>query len=941
MVVNPSDIHYRLYQDCIRHLEETCPIESLKYTDSIDFGACRALACLQPAFGTLSNLLADRYPAPDAEGLTPGVPITLPGLVPSGQLSFRQVSVLDFILSGMLAARRCPGYPNLAYTLRESRAGLTESDLYQALFLDRITPMWVGECYLRSKTVDWSPMPWSRASSQESSSTQATAGQDQIPVRIVGEADLADEHDPIVQAIRMLYGTAIDIPWFGARHDGYPFSTTLSSYTKARRSDVNQSLRDDVAVWVGSMTFGVLEIVTRTRIPESLFLLCGEHQQKTLLSGTRILRFLVNWGCLMGAGRWYIHPISGQAHIQHGREVARVLDRVLNALDEEQMTHASIFLRAGCEAEVPEVVCAITLTVSLLCNLAHGIWSGLSEMARLKRCIGIGDQLRDFYGTTIKTCANKMYEAGWCRYMVAHPFMFKLGPGLAIASNLVSLRPHIRHAPNEHQDCTEDACTFYTIADTTKYIPSHVEPSCHCEYIKPPLSDVTRLLSDGLVPAVVYDGKSLRVQAIDVAPYVAISHVWADGMGSITEHGLPVCVIQRISHLVHGLLPDSKAFWMDSLCVPGVGTLRKVAIKLMARTYHKAAKVLVLDKCIKAECSKARPWEENLLRIATSGWVRRVWTLQEGLLARELYFEFADGPISVEAGLKYGLSDAEIAQGVAANNMGLLLGYKWCSTLVPLLAERAQNRVLQSSDHRLTLDKVIYLLTLRTTTKPEDELIAISSLVRMDVDAILAITGADAAQRRIREFLLQQSDVPKAIAAQITPRLALPGFSWAPRTLVSALEGADASVGTGVCTPEGLIAEYFVALFEDAIDVPPELEDGRKPAGYANVRIIHGSPAVLYMLDIYPRVGPVHATSFDGLLFLQGDLSGVRGSVQCIAVCRTGGQRECAELDVDALHPFTYVAPCHLQRTPLDPAMFAPGNAFVMAELQELTVMLS
>ncbi|KAI0651222.1 hypothetical protein C8Q79DRAFT_20646 [Trametes meyenii] len=50
-----------------------------------------------------------------------------------------------------------------------------------------------------------------------------------------------------------------------------------------------------------------------------------------------------------------------------------------------------------------------------------------------------------------------------------------------------------------------------------------------------------------------------------------ISHVWADGMGSTTEDGLPMCVIKWISGLITTLLPDTDVFWMDSLSHPCCG----------------------------------------------------------------------------------------------------------------------------------------------------------------------------------------------------------------------------------------------------------------------------------------------------------------------------------------------------------------------------------
>lgn len=57
----------------------------------------------------------------------------------------------------------------------------------------------------------------------------------------------------------------------------------------------------------------------------------------------------------------------------------------------------------------------------------------------------------------------------------------------------------------------------------------------------------------------------------------------------------------------------------------------------MRQSYQNANIVLVLDADVKGSSSDCTS-EELLIRITCSGWIQRLWTLQEGVLAQNLYF---------------------------------------------------------------------------------------------------------------------------------------------------------------------------------------------------------------------------------------------------------------------------------------------------------------
>ncbi|KAI0670224.1 hypothetical protein C8Q78DRAFT_1035136 [Trametes maxima] len=728
---------------------------------------------------------------------------------------------------------------------------------------------------------------------------------------VLGEGDLAAEDGLAMQHARSQFGTPVDIPWLQGRHDGYPLCLTMSEYWKARRADAHQMPRDDVALWTSAITFGLLEAATRMHIPETLLLARGRQDGEIVLSGSRVLQLLVRWYLRLrrSSPTAYSSDVK-DAHLQHGRDIAQLLERALRSLDDECGPDSFLKRADFGHDERRDFICAVALTVVPLCAIAEKLWSAVPEVksvaARLRE-----DRTRPFFAVVVSACKARMQREGWCPYAVASRFSGIL-MDLTLMSYFASLKPSPDRNPGGHTECTHGACVWYTITDATTYLPRHVDPSCKCDYVKPPIHEVERLLSEGLVPAVIFDGRDFRVMRAADNSYVSISHVWADGMGSTTEDGLPKCIVTRIAGLVRPLLPVSGAFWMDSLCVPRRRDLRKRAIKLMAETYRNAAKVLVIDEGIRRECSVGASWVDNLLRIAISGWMRRVWTLQEGLLARELWFEFVEGAVDVEeqTGAKRKLEAPSRSDLLSPQN-------PWTPSVqfpvpphglpfyvVPLLYLRVNKATRDIAFH-----EVLDQLYARTTSKIEDELLAVATLLppHIHVDALLVIAGPDFAQWRMRALFLQLREVPKGFPMSPSmPRLPMEGFRWAPRTLLRATR-MSSRYGTGTCTEKGLLAEYFVARLEPPLNVRAEQNS-------FETEIDPRSLPGLFRLTVNVEhcVALESTASIDTLVFLEEDLISDM-SVRCAAACAgTGGGHDGKE-DPRRLG---YVGTCLLRYAP-------------------------
>jgi len=252
------------------------------------------------------------------------------------------------------------------------------------------------------------------------------------------------------------------------------------------------------------------------------------------------------------------------------------------------------------------------------------------------------------------------------------------------------------------------------------------------------------------------------------------------------------------------------AFWIDALCVPHDRVLRKRAIALMAQTYRNATAVLVLDAGILA-CSSAAPLEERLLRVVTSGWMQRLWTLQEALLARKLYFAFSDCIVSADE-LCTISSRTNRAQEHLPHPLLTPLDREIHRLGSFLRAQHSDADVDPTASDKprapMTVAQISSSLQWRSTSRSEDETLAIAGLV--DIDA-RELTNIDIPNERIKTLLLHAMHMPPDIIFYSLNKLDAPGFRWAPQTLMSRnSDSMSENKDTATCTPSGLLAQFIV-----------------------------------------------------------------------------------------------------------------------------------
>ncbi|KAF7128381.1 hypothetical protein CNMCM5793_003111 [Aspergillus hiratsukae] len=498
---------------------------------------------------------------------------------------------------------------------------------------------------------------------------------------------------------------------------------------------------------------------------------------------------------------------------------------------------------------------------------------------------GVGDQRRHTWGVDWALEA-RMEKMKWCKAQIAK----FLKEGQLDFSLFVSCMPSPRVFEN-HDECTGTVCRG-RIIDTAGYRTKHVSETCECRFWETPPSFTGIIEGDG-IPLVQWTGKDLKaVRYAEGMPFVAISHVWSDGKGNENHNALPECQLREIHDHIEKLYesprPEARppglmfgpsktlefhdpwrkpvGFWMDTLCVP-VGSageeMRQKAIQKMRDIYESADRVLVLDGRVE-ELSISSSIVDRAARLIVSNWQSRIWTLQEGVMAQQLFFQFGDGALTLGE-----LADEEVRQRRGSSPGSF---HRVSHRLLTLLSI---GLVFPSREARPRTDELFEALLPvaknRMTTKMEDETVCLSTLLDVDRRPMLdirtdkskeewkgmtsqekLIENTRVCDERMKVFLCHIRRFRKSLIFHELPRLSTDGFRWAPRSYLGQ---------SGAIAPN---PRFQSTMDEDAILLDKENPPGR-------------GKRLSTPLDPTRVIGVL--VSYPGLLIYSGDLSSIQSGL--------------------------------------------------------------
>jgi hypothetical protein len=261
---------------------------------------------------------------------------------------------------------------------------------------------------------------------------------------------------------------------------------------------------------------------------------------------------------------------------------------------------------------------------------------------------------------------------------------------------------------------------------------------------------------------------------------------------------------------------ENVPFWIDTLCIPrNDPDVKKKAILQMRRVYQAACHVLVLDSGLMRTSFHTSSFDEIVMGIANSGWMQRLWTLQESCLAQEVAFVFVDHIMRVKDQADFlaqarDYFDHRLSVTLAYDGNTIRRGESPLSKLYQLInnpierdkAEKVLKRLqihvgarpvfhagvdticgALGSQKELSVDPVLKIfrsISMRSTSEPGDEALCIALLLNYDIRRIL--NSSD--DIRMSVLLKSTKRIPALVCFFQGPRYDDPRHRWIPRSFL-------------------------------------------------------------------------------------------------------------------------------------------------------------
>ncbi|KAJ3496823.1 hypothetical protein NLG97_g2375 [Lecanicillium saksenae] len=397
---------------------------------------------------------------------------------------------------------------------------------------------------------------------------------------------------------------------------------------------------------------------------------------------------------------------------------------------------------------------------------------------------------------------EQMLNVGWCPSQIEN--IRNYFQGVSSLHYISRLRPQTKR--DDHANCSTYSCQAFQI-DMAKYKPRHTSPSCQCEDLCVDETELTRMLrTSGSYPVLRINTGGDNTTPVQITMetyeegvnYVALSHVWADGLGNPHSNALPSCqvikIAQSVAQLNQSLNSNGDAgseyrVWVDTICCPVELGGKAIALERIADVYRNSTHVLVFDSSVSVLNTATSDIAEMLLRtFCCSAWMRRLWTLQEAILPKSLCVQFEDKAIPATDLMRdlylAGMNDKRLLR--IWHDLGNQFNF--------LRSPEDASRSLEDIYHYPQLLLLTRAIHFRTVSVPSDEPLCLAVLMSLEIEGLTLMRDGEERMARVWAAIAERfGGISTALVFFLEDTLSMKGWRWAPKSLLGGL-GKDSTL---------------------------------------------------------------------------------------------------------------------------------------------------
>ena len=500
-------------------------------------------------------------------------------------------------------------------------------------------------------------------------------------------------------------------------------------------------------------------------------------------------------------------------------------------------------------------------------------------------------------------------KEGWCKRAVYRLKALLQGNAIGLLY-LYSILRESGPKGEEHKLCNEAECRQEVARVRNQYHHCSLDIRDHCSetvehYGHPnqPLpckavlfrgevngKALAGVIKKGNIPLFQWNKTTKQLTLIEMSSffdksYAVFSHVWADGFGCFNKkNDIPLCVLNLFSNLLGKIAKQRDSgpgvpelFWIDTLCIPEAEEFsgeRNKAIRQMHDIYTRAKYTVVLDQSL-MRVMIGSGYSEPAMKIMMSNWMTRMWTLQEAVLSKNIYFNFSDRICSMGS-----LEDLYDGEDRSLHDCLPTVSHLYWEGILGAQRHVIRQQVAKKDGWQPKADSLADIwkaLQWRSTAHPIHETLSLATMLNIDTQAFARPTDHkentpqydQECDRRMIKFLhqfakLKPCPVPPGMIFLPGPRLSAKGFGWAPRTWLSSheIESPDPlSLGdreSTRLTPQGLEVQFPGFLLHD-------LGDDRGTWSSREHFCFSIDSSLLQWYQVEPKEGP-HFPTLDQLI---------------------------------------------------------------------------